>query len=153
VTARAPRPCRVFDEEGNEVLISKLCPHCHRIKPLRDFGLRKMADGKIRCCPWCKACRAGATAKKALAPVAAALALLLAARSGCAPAPRPPPPIVTPEQLAVLDRAHVSLAHLGMSAALLDLSDVRIATARTRAERRRAFATYLAARQGLRRRP
>jgi len=56
--SRAPRPCRVFDAGGAEVFITKMCPHCLRVKPLRDFGLRKMGDGKIRCAPWCKKCRA-----------------------------------------------------------------------------------------------
>jgi hypothetical protein len=56
--SRAPRPCRVFDEEGREVFITKMCPHCREVKPLKKFGLRRMGDGTIRCAPWCKACRA-----------------------------------------------------------------------------------------------
>jgi hypothetical protein len=58
VTARAPRPARVFDQGGAEVFITMICPHCRATKPLRAFGLRKMGDGKIRNAPWCKACRA-----------------------------------------------------------------------------------------------
>jgi hypothetical protein len=57
---RAARPCRVFDSDGREVLISKLCPHCLQTKPLASFGLRLMGDGKVRCAPWCKACRGAA---------------------------------------------------------------------------------------------
>jgi hypothetical protein len=65
--ARARREARVFDEEGREVFITKLCPHCRLVKPLRAFGLRKMGNGQIRCCPWCRACRsqAGSHARKA----------------------------------------------------------------------------------------
>lgn len=55
--SRAPRPSRVFDEAGNEVFITMMCPHCRRMRPLRAFGLRRMAGGQIRNCPWCKACR------------------------------------------------------------------------------------------------
>lgn len=55
---RAARPARIFDQDGNEVFVTLTCPHCGKTKPLRAFGLRKMADGKIRNCPWCSACRA-----------------------------------------------------------------------------------------------
>jgi hypothetical protein len=61
---RARRACRVFDEEGQEVFVRKTCPHCGKVKPLAAFGLRRMGDGKIRCCPWCSACRAKPTAAR-----------------------------------------------------------------------------------------
>ncbi len=54
---RALRPPRVFDADGREVFVSLRCPHCGKTRPLAQFGLRKMGDGKIRNCPWCKACR------------------------------------------------------------------------------------------------
>ena len=33
------------------------CPHCHRTKPLSDFGYRDMGNGEIRNQSWCKECR------------------------------------------------------------------------------------------------
>jgi hypothetical protein len=64
----APRPRRrksaVFDAEGNEVFITLMCLKCHKMKPLSQFGLRKMADGAIRNQPWCRPCRSGAGAEK-----------------------------------------------------------------------------------------
>lgn len=78
-----------------------------------------------------------------LAPLALALA--------CAAPPREPPPRIEPEQLARLDVAAVRLERLHLAATRLDAADVQIATATTRAERRRAFAAYLAARQDLQR--
>ncbi len=55
---RAPCPAQVYDAEGRPVLITMACPHCHQVKPLAAFGLRRMANGQIRNCPWCKGCRA-----------------------------------------------------------------------------------------------
>jgi len=55
---RAPRPARVFDTEGREVFITLTCPACGRSAPLAQFGLRRMGNGQIRNCPWCKRCRA-----------------------------------------------------------------------------------------------
>jgi hypothetical protein len=64
----APRPRRrksaVFDGEGNEVFITLMCLKCHKMKPLSQFGLRKMADGAIRNQPWCRPCRSGAGVEK-----------------------------------------------------------------------------------------
>ena len=63
-----PRPRRrksaVYDAEGNEVFITLMCLKCHKMKPLSQFGLRKMADGAIRNQPWCRPCRSGAGAEK-----------------------------------------------------------------------------------------
>jgi hypothetical protein len=65
----APRPRRrksaVYDAEGSEVFITLMCLKCHKMKPLSQFGLRKMADGAIRNQPWCRPCRSGAGAEKA----------------------------------------------------------------------------------------
>lgn len=69
----APKPRRrksaVFDAEGNEVFITLMCLKCHKMKPLSQFGLRKMADGAIRNQPWCRPCRSGAGAEKPRAAV------------------------------------------------------------------------------------
>ena len=62
-----PRPRRrrssVFDAEGNEVFITLMCLKCHKMRPLSQFGLRRMADGAIRNQPWCRPCRSGASAE------------------------------------------------------------------------------------------
>lgn len=62
-----PRPKRksaIYDSEGHEVLITLMCFKCRQMKPLAQFGLRKMADGAIRNQPWCRGCRSVATSKK-----------------------------------------------------------------------------------------
>ncbi len=53
------RPARVFDADGNEVFVTMVCMRCRATKPLSSFGLRRMGDGKIRNCPWCRKCRSG----------------------------------------------------------------------------------------------
>jgi hypothetical protein len=62
----AERPKRrrssVFDAEGNEVFITLMCLKCRKMRPLSQFGLRKMADGAIRNQPWCRTCRSDASA-------------------------------------------------------------------------------------------
>ncbi len=62
---RGGRPKRrralVYDAEGNEVFITLVCLKCQKIRPLSQFGLRKMADGSIRNQPWCRTCRTGAS--------------------------------------------------------------------------------------------
>ena len=59
-----PKPRRrkssVYDAEGHEVLITLMCLKCHQMRPLSQFGLRRMADGSIRNQPWCRGCRSGA---------------------------------------------------------------------------------------------
>jgi len=57
------RKSAVYDAEGNEVFITLMCLKCHRMRPLSQFGLRKMADGAIRNQPWCRTCRSGASPK------------------------------------------------------------------------------------------
>jgi hypothetical protein len=61
---RKKRKSAVYDAEGHEVLISLMCLKCKTLKPLAQFGLRKMADGAIRNQPWCRTCRSGAGTKK-----------------------------------------------------------------------------------------
>lgn len=72
---RKRRKSAVYDADGNEVLITMMCLKCRAMKPLTQFGLRKMADGAIRNQPWCRGCRSGAGApkgaKKIDAPVVA----------------------------------------------------------------------------------
>jgi hypothetical protein len=41
-----------------------MCLKCRSLKPLAQFGLRKMADGAIRNQPWCRTCRSGAGTRK-----------------------------------------------------------------------------------------
>jgi hypothetical protein len=65
----APRPRKrrasaVFDADGHEVLITLMCLKCHHMRPLAQFGLRKMPDGAIRNQPWCRGCRGAATPKR-----------------------------------------------------------------------------------------
>jgi hypothetical protein len=64
------RRSSVYDADGNEVFITLMCLKCHKMRPLAQFGLRKMADGAIRNQPWCRTCRSGAGAEKP--PVATA---------------------------------------------------------------------------------
>lgn len=68
-TAEGTRPKKrrasaVFDADGHEVLITLMCLKCRQIRPLAQFGLRKMPDGAIRNQPWCRGCRGAATPKK-----------------------------------------------------------------------------------------
>jgi hypothetical protein len=58
------RRSSVYDADGNEVFITLLCLKCHKMRPLSQFGLRKMADGAIRNQPWCRSCRSAAGADK-----------------------------------------------------------------------------------------
>jgi hypothetical protein len=60
----AQRPKRrrssIYDADGQEVFITLMCLKCHQMRPLSQFGLRKMADGAIRNQPWCRPCRSAA---------------------------------------------------------------------------------------------
>jgi hypothetical protein len=58
------RKSAVYDADGNEVLITLMCLKCHKMRPLAQFGLRRMADGSIRNQPWCRTCRSGAGAER-----------------------------------------------------------------------------------------
>jgi hypothetical protein len=57
------RRSSVYDADGNEVFITLMCLKCHKMRPLAQFGLRKMADGAIRNQPWCRPCRSAAGEK------------------------------------------------------------------------------------------
>ena len=57
------RKSAVYDADGNEVFLTLLCLKCHKMRPLSQFGLRRMADGAIRNQPWCRTCRSGASPK------------------------------------------------------------------------------------------
>ncbi len=70
---RKKRKSAIYDHEGNEVLITLMCLKCKTMRPLAQFGLRKMADGAIRNQPWCRTCRSGAGVPKPK-PVVAVLA-------------------------------------------------------------------------------
>src|SRR3954464_11200739 len=61
---RKRRKSAIYDADGQEVLITLMCLKCKSIKPLAQFGLRKMADGAIRNQPWCRGCRSGTGAPK-----------------------------------------------------------------------------------------
>lgn len=102
---RKRRKSAVYDADGNEVLITMMCLKCRAMKPLTQFGLRKMADGAIRNQPWCRGCRSGAGAPKGSkkeAPVAEeqleaaeapeAAAIEVAAEAAPAPADTEPAP-------------------------------------------------------------
>jgi hypothetical protein len=58
------RRSSIYDADGNEVFITLMCLKCHKMRPLSQFGLRKMADGAIRNQPWCRPCRSTAGADK-----------------------------------------------------------------------------------------
>ena len=67
--AEGPRPKKrrasaVYDADGHEVLITLMCLKCRQVRPLAQFGLRKMPDGAVRNQPWCRSCRGAATPKK-----------------------------------------------------------------------------------------
>ncbi len=67
-TAAPAKPKRrrssVYDADGNEVFITLMCLKCRKMRPLSQFGLRRMADGAIRNQPWCRTCRSAAGAEK-----------------------------------------------------------------------------------------
>jgi hypothetical protein len=65
---RKRRATAIYDRDGNEVLISLMCLKCRTVKPLAQFGLRKMADGAIRNQPWCRTCRSGAGTHRSKKP-------------------------------------------------------------------------------------
>jgi len=79
------RASAVFDSDGHEVLISLMCLKCHQIRPLAQFGLRRMPDGAVRNQPWCRSCRGAVTPKKK-APTPAQ-----AVEPAVVPAPPPTP--------------------------------------------------------------
>jgi hypothetical protein len=81
---RKRRKSAVYDAEGHEVLISLMCLKCRTLKPLAQFGLRKMADGAIRNQPWCRGCRSGAGTKKPKGEASAEVAVTPATQESTA---------------------------------------------------------------------
>lgn len=63
---RRRRNSAIYDSEGNEVLITLICLKCRSMKPLAQFGLRKMPDGAVRNQPWCRDCRSASAPKSAI---------------------------------------------------------------------------------------
>ena len=57
------RKSAVYDADGNEVFITLICLKCQKIRPLSQFGLRKMGDGSIRNQPYCRTCRSAPSAR------------------------------------------------------------------------------------------
>src|SRR5512138_3461876 len=88
----AARPKRrrssIYDADGNEVFITLMCLKCHKMRPLSQFGLRKMADGAIRNQPWCRPCRSAAGADKPRRRESAEMVESAAVEAS----PPPPPP-------------------------------------------------------------
>jgi len=74
---RRRRRTAVYDAEGREVLITLMCLKCRQIKPLLQFGLRKMADGAVRNQPWCRTCRSVAAIPQGKGEGAALLSRVL----------------------------------------------------------------------------
>ncbi len=102
---RKRRKSAVYDADGHEVLISLMCIKCRTLKPLAQFGLRKMADGAIRNQPWCRTCRSGAGTKKPkagkdAAPAAAAPEAPPVLQVVAVPAPAEPGDAVIPPAAA-----------------------------------------------------
>lgn len=64
-SGRKRKSTAVYDCQGREVLISLMCLKCRALKPLGQFGLRKMADGAVRNQPWCRDCRSQTAPPKA----------------------------------------------------------------------------------------
>src|SRR5512138_3420028 len=96
----AARPKRrrssIYDADGNEVFITLMCLKCHKMRPLSQFGLRKMADGAIRNQPWCRPCHSGAgdeKPRKASAETVESPAAAVPARPAAAKAAEPAPPV------------------------------------------------------------
>lgn len=97
-----PRPKRrksaVYDADGNEVLITLICLKCQKIRPLSQFGLRKMGDGSIRNQPYCRTCRSAPASRSeaALKPDQGEAATEESPIPGESPAPAPSQPPTVP---------------------------------------------------------
>jgi hypothetical protein len=90
-----PKPRRrkssVYDADGHEVLITLMCLKCHKMRPLSQFGLRRMSDGSIRNQPWCRGCRSVAGTDRPRRP-AEADSPVESTSMAPSPDPIPPPP-------------------------------------------------------------
>ena len=91
--AAAEKPKRrkssVYDADGNEVFITLMCLKCHKMRPLSQYGLRRMADGAIRNQPWCRPCRSDASPKKRKEAAVAEESSVTGESLPVAPAPAP----------------------------------------------------------------
>jgi hypothetical protein len=103
------RRSSVYDADGNEVFITLMCLKCHKMRPLSQFGLRKMADGAIRNQPWCRTCRSVAGEKprrgeaaEIVESAAAEVSPPVAALAPSAAEPRRPSGAVATEVAALL---------------------------------------------------
>ena len=90
------RRSSVYDADGNEVFITLMCLKCQKMRPLAQFGLRRMADGAIRNQPWCRTCRSSSGAeprrRKGSAEIAESLLAAASAEAQAPPAgPEPAP--------------------------------------------------------------
>ncbi len=90
------RRSSVYDADGNEVFITLMCLKCHKMRPLSQFGLRRMTDGAIRNQPWCRTCRSAAGAEKPLRVESAENVESAAAKAPVAPAPAAASPLRRP---------------------------------------------------------
>jgi hypothetical protein len=108
----APKPKRrrssVYDADGNEVFLTLMCLKCHKMRPLSQFGLRKMADGAIRNQPWCRTCRSASGAEKPRRKGAAETAESPVEEASLAAPPAPEP--ATPEAKPPIRRPGSSVA-------------------------------------------
>jgi hypothetical protein len=86
----------VYDAEGHEVLITLMCLKCHQMRPLSQFGLRKMADGAIRNQPWCRPCRSAAGTGKGKAMEAVETVESTETVDPATSPPEAPPPAAEP---------------------------------------------------------
>jgi hypothetical protein len=96
----SPRPKRrrssIYDAEGHEVFITLMCLKCHQMRPLSQFGLRKMADGAIRNQPWCRPCRSAAGTGKGKAMEAVETVESTETVDPATSTPEAPPPAAEP---------------------------------------------------------
>ena len=98
---RKKRGAAVYDADGNEVLITLMCLKCHKMRPLIQFGLRKMADGAIRNQPWCRKCRSEARPEPNKVAEAEATAAEAEAAADAAQALAPEATLITPPPAAM----------------------------------------------------
>ncbi|CAM3881417.1 hypothetical protein G4177_09965 [Corallococcus sp. ZKHCc1 1396] len=120
---RKRRKSSVYDADGHEVLISLMCLKCKTLRPLAQFGLRKMADGAIRNQPWCRGCRSGAGTKKPKKDEAQAAATKVVAAVTVEPV------LQVVVSAVPLDVAPVEPTLVELSAAVHDAADDTDATA------------------------
>jgi hypothetical protein len=67
-----------------------MCLKCQKMRPLAQFGLRRMADGAIRNQPWCRTCRSSGAEPRRRKGSAEIAESLLSAASAETPAPAEP---------------------------------------------------------------